>query len=252
MGILCITSPAKTMDESVDWKSSVAGTISQPRLDAKTGALLQRLRKLDQTALQKLLQVSDNITVENYQRFQSWQELPTKPSILLYNGAIYKMLNASEWSANQQQHAQATIRIISGLYGLLRPYDVMRPYRLEMRTKIPWLEQSLAAWWSDSVTTLLQRDAAEQGVSTILNLASVEYRNTIDTTNLKTPIISIHFKERKQGKLKTVAMYAKKARGAMLEWIVQQQIDSVEDLRDFSELGYSLQKKTATELLFVR
>lgn len=250
MSILFITSPAKSMNEAEDWTSSVRPT--QPRSTDKTKQLLKKLKSYSQNQLAELFSVSDALAELNHQRYQNWNDLAEKVAILLYDGDIYGMLNQQDWDRNQQKIAQKQLRIVSGLYGLLRPYDVIKPYRLEMKTSFDWLGQSLASWWSDDVTKQLNADIQKLDAEAVINLASQEYSKAVSVSDLNAPMVSIEFKEKKQGKLRTVAIYAKKARGAMIEWLVANQVTDLETIEAFTELGYQLQEKSDNEWLFVR
>jgi hypothetical protein len=257
MSLLALTSPAKGMNEDPDWSDAAEQTTQPCHLETAV-ELVEHLRSRTQDELQNILDVSDDLTELNYERFQDWSAEHTadsaKPAILLYDGQVYKMFDASAFSSKQQQHAQRSLRIISGLYGLLRPYDLIQPYRLEMRTPLDYVgDQSLAAYWEERITSALQDDVEDTGAQAVINLASNEYRKAVDADALAAPLIDIDFKEqRDDGSLRTVAIYAKKARGAMLGYIVEQQVESVEELERFDLLGYQLKERDEGRLLFTR
>lgn len=238
------------MNESTDWNATVRPT--QPRSSKKRVELLKKIQSLSKADLQQVLSVSDSLTELNFKRYQDWDQLIEKPAILLYDGDIYKMLNQTSWNKSQQQYAQQHFRIISGLYGLLRPYDVIKPYRLEMKTSLDWLDQSLANWWSDEISKQLNHDIAATDAEAVINLASQEYAKAVNLKQLSVPVIDVAFKEKKNGKLRTVAIYAKKARGMMIEWLIQNQVKNVTELDQFDLEGYSLHSTNATTKVFVR
>lgn len=257
MSLIALTSPAKSMDERSDWQEALSVGASQPRHLDTAAELVAYLRDKSESQLQEILGVSNDLTELNYERFQKWQREHTpdtsKPALLLYAGQVYKMFEAADFSGEEQERAQRSVRILSGLYGLLRAYDLIQPYRLEMKTPLEYVgDQSLAAFWSDPITEALVEDARTSGAEAIINLASNEYFNAVDTEQLPVPVIDVDFKEERDGGLRTIAIYAKKARGAMLGYIVEHGIETLEDLKKFDALGYSLQKAEDKTLLFTR
>lgn len=207
--------------------------------------------------LQNIYESSQDITNLNAKRLKDWSVTHShknaKPALLMYNGAIFKQMSQRDYSTTEQAYAQDSVRIISALYGFLRPYDLIQPYRLEMRTTLDYTNgQSLALYWQDMVTQDLKTDCKENDVDHIINLASNEYSRSISQDQLDTPVISVDFKEEKNGKLRTIAIYAKQARGAMMEYAIKSQAQTLDDLKNFTNLDYQFQSQEDDTLLFTR
>jgi len=256
MSLIFITSPAKTLDLSNGWqKKTITPTL--PRNLDKATEIANFLKQKSKKDLKKILRVSDNITDLNYQRLIDWQDSHTantsKPALHIYNGDIYKEISSDSFTKSQQAYAQNNIRIISGFYGILQPYDLIQPYRLEMKTKISMTKSlSLAKYWSNDITKLLNQDIKDTIAQAVINLASNEYSQAINIKNLSVPFISIDFKEKKDGKLRIVAIYAKKARGTMIDYVIKNNIKKIEELTKANINGYTFYKKETNRLIFTR
>lgn len=251
-----ILSPAKSLDYNRDIQTpevSIAPFIEEADRLAKK---LKRMSKADLGALMKL---SANLTDLNYERYQKWEQ-PSKlkddvqPAITVFTGEVYKGLAVEDWETKDILQAQKDIRILSGLYGLLRPLDLMYPYRLEMGTKwkINKNQNNLYEFWGSRLADFLNDEMEEDEV--VINLASKEYFRALGEKRLNARVITPVFKELKGDQYKVVMMYAKHARGAMARDIVQNQYDSAEDLKGYNVDGYSYSEQMSTqdEWVFVR
>jgi cytoplasmic iron level regulating protein YaaA (DUF328/UPF0246 family) len=269
--MLMVVSPAKNLD----FKSPLpTEEFTQPSLlsDAKT--LVKTCKKLAPSDLASLMHISDKLSILNAERFSSFTTPFTpdnaRQSIFAFNGDVYSGLDAKTLSEDDIQFAQKHLRILSGLYGLLRPLDLMQAYRLEMGTKLENSRgKSLYEYWGDSITKELNKAlqdskdaseaqtksrAQEEGGNVLVNLASNEYFTSVKKKLLDATIITPHFKDEKNGKYKIISFYAKKTRGLMARYIIENRITSVSQLKNFDSAGYQYNdaESTATELVFKR
>ena len=208
-----------------------------------------------------LMDISPALAALNHDRFQEWQ-LPlnrksARPALVAFDGDVYDGMNArGTFTERDFTHAQKSLRILSGLYGVLKPLDLMLPYRLEMGTKLQNpAGKDLYAFWGDTITNVLQ-DAivASPGANVLINLASQEYFGSVRPKNLDAPVINVSFLDGPQGDEKIVGFFAKRARGAMAGWMIRERITSVGKLPAFNGFGYSFDatRSTKTQLTFVR
>ncbi len=254
--MLIIISPAKTLD----YESPLAtDTFSLPELTDHSKLLIKECKKLTPADISALMKVSDNIAGLNVARFQQWSETFTqenaRQAILAFKGDVYTGLEAQTMSEEDFAFAQSHLRILSGLYGLLRPLDLMQPYRLEMGTKLTNERGvNLYQFWGDLITDKLNQALTQQGDNVLINLASNEYVKSVKTNQLDGTIITPVFKDRKNGQYKIISFFAKKARGMMTRYIIDNRISSIEDLLAFDGGGYWFDEdeSTATELVFKR
>jgi cytoplasmic iron level regulating protein YaaA (DUF328/UPF0246 family) len=196
-------------------------------------------------SLTKMMGISEGLAELNHERFQNW-ERPFPPdaaraSVLAFNGDVYMGLDAKSFNQRDFGHAQKVLRILSGLYGVLRPLDLMMPYRLEMGSKLRTKKgKDLYAFWGSSITEALNADmAGSPGDEALINLASVEYFKSVRPDELDGPLVTPGFLDAKgDGDYRTVAFFAKRARGAMAAWIIKNRVTSVDDLVGFDGLGY--------------
>ena len=215
------------------------------------------LKKKSPKALSELMHISPKLGALNYERNQNWS-LPfssdnARQAIYAFNGDVYRGLDAYTISEEKLDVLQNTVRIISGLYGLLKPLDLIQPYRLEMGTKFPvGKNKNLYEFWRKKITTALNDELYEDEL--LVNLASQEYFKAIDAKALKTPLIHVDFKEFKNGQFKTIAIFSKRARGLMTRYIVDSNAQNVEDLKNFNTDRYILDDQLSTEnkLVFTR
>lgn len=254
--MLIVISPAKKLDYKT---KSNTNLYTLPKLTHLSQELIEELRTRSIEDLTKLMNISYGLAEINLKRFKQWT-LPfntknAKQAILAFNGDVYDNINAKKFSETQFQEAQNSIRIISGLYGLLKPLDLIQPYRLSMGTKLNTKKgKNLYEFWQDTITNELNKSLTETNNNTIINLASHEYFKAIKTQKLNAKIIEIAFKETKNGIYRVVSFYAKKARGLMTKFIVTNKIKKIDDLKNFTDENYCFDPKQSTEtkLVFVR
>ncbi len=197
------------------------------------------------------MNISDKLALLNHERFQSFassfSKKNSRQAILAFTGDVYQGMNLSEWSAGDFTTAQENIRILSGLYGVLRPLDLMQPYRLEMGTTLVNARgKNLYQFWGDRITGLLNKDLEKSNSNVVVNLASNEYFSAVIPSGLNGQVISPVFKDEKKGKYKIISFYAKKARGMMADYIVKNKLKESEDLREFSTGGYAYDAESST------
>lgn len=241
--MLAVVSPAKSMDLESPLPTSQH---SLPRLLDRSAALIDILRDYSPSELSSLMRISDELAALNGQRYLEWTTPFTtdnaRPAILTFSGDVYQGLNAStRFTEDDYTEAQQTLRILSGLYGLLRPLDLIQPYRLEMGTKLATARgTTLYAYWGSTLTELLKTDLdASPGDKVLVNLASQEYFNAIKPTDLNARIIAPRFEdETARGGFKVVSFHAKRARGEMASWMIRNQIRQADDLTEFNAVGY--------------
>lgn len=238
--MLSVISPAKTLDFETP---STTDKVTQPDFLDHSKPLIEILRDYSPQQLSDLMGISDKLAGLNAARFADWQPPFTlenaKPAVQAFQGDVYTGLEANTFSDDDNLFAQQHLRILSGLYGLLRPLDLIQAYRLEMGTKLPNdAGKDLYAYWKPTLTQALNSAIEESGSTVLVNLASNEYFKAIDTKKLGARIITPVFKDEKNGSFKIISFYAKKARGLMSAWIIQQQINDPEQLTAFDVAGY--------------
>ena len=241
--MLIVTSPAKKLDFSEDVTRS---SWSIPHFIDDSDLLITAMRKLTRGELAKLMKISDKLVELNYNRYRSFSTPFTpansKQAVFAFTGDTYVGLQAESLSEDDLGYAQDHYRILSGLYGLLRPMDLMQPYRLEMGKKVTTDRgRTLYEFWGDRLTDELNRIMKEQNTDILVNCASQEYFKSINAKTLAGQIITPVFKEVKEGHARVLGMFAKKARGMMTRYIIQNRLEKVEDLRKFDLGGYKFQ-----------
>ncbi|NOH23013.1 peroxide stress protein YaaA [Vibrio europaeus] len=254
--MLIVVSPAKTLD----YESPLATEKStQPDLIEYSKQLIDVCRKLTPADVASLMKVSDKIADLNVGRFQEWSETFTpdnsRQAILAFKGDVYTGLDAQSLSEQDFDYAQNHLRMLSGLYGLLKPLDLMQPYRLEMGTKLANDKGSnLYHFWDNVITNKLNEAIANQGDNVLINLASNEYFKAVKPKGLDAQVITPVFKDCKNGQYKVISFYAKKARGMMARYIIENRISSVAELTKFDTAGYYFveDESTPTDLVFKR
>lgn len=247
MGLMILLSPAKTLDFS----DHRADEFTQPRLLKQAEQLVQILKKKQTEDLMSLMSISEKLGTLNYDRFQQFStpfnEENAKQAILAFKGDVYTGLEAEDLSETDLAYAQNHVRILSGLYGLLRPLDLMQPYRLEMGTKLDNPKgEDLYAFWSSQLTDLLNKDLKDSGAEQVLNLASKEYFSSLQPDQLQADLVEVDFRELRKGKYRFITYNAKKARGTMTKLIIQKQVESIEDLKELNVDGYQFNEKEST------
>lgn len=239
--MLIVISPAKKLDYS---SPVTAKNHSQPTLLDHSAELLQGLKKLSPQDVCALMGLSDNLGALNYERFQAWDrpftEDNAKPAILAFKGDVYKGLDADSMTEKQLEWAQGHLRILSGLYGLLRPMDLMQPYRLEMGTKFANQRgKDLYQFWGNIITDEINSLLSNAKSPVLLNLASNEYFKSVQQKNIAGRIVTPVFMDKKGDKYKIISFYAKKARGLMSAFIIKNKITAVDGIKKFNVDGYS-------------
>jgi len=254
--MLTLLSPAKKMNMD---PASTALSATRPRFEADTKELAQLAKTKTPDDLKKLMHISDNLANLNVERFQAFnldgQSNSAKSAGLAFDGDVYWGLEAKTLSDDDLAYAQDHLRILSGLYGVLRPMDAIQPYRLEMGTKFENARgKNLYAFWSDVLAPSLNEELASHADGTIVNLASNEYFKAANTKALNGQIISAKFMENKDGKSRPVQYYTKFGRGLMARWIMQNRVDRAEGLKEFNAGGYRFDPSRSTEdtLVFER
>jgi hypothetical protein len=249
-----VLSPAKSLD--FETKLPTKRTTDSCFLD-EAERLNKLLKKKSAKSLSGLMHISDNLGQLNYQRNQEWA-LPftpqnARPAMYAFSGDVYRGLDAYTVAIKKLDKVEDTVRIISGLYGVLKPLDLVQPYRLEMGTKIKvGRNKNLYEFWKKKVTKALNEELEDDEL--FLNLASNEYFKAIDTKTLKVPVINVAFKEFKNGKYKIVAIFAKLARGLMTRYIIDTDAKTIEDIKGFNydNYGFSETLSSENELVFTR
>lgn len=242
--MLIVISPAKTLDYDTPPKTKVFTT---PDYLGQSQQLINRLRNFSSLDISDLMKVSAKIADLNFDRYESWKKPFTvknaKQAILAFKGDVYTGLNAESFKADDFKFAQKHLRVLSGLYGLLRPLDLMQPYRLEMGTKLKTDSgKNLYEFWGSDITEGLNAQLKKTKSEYLINLASNEYFKSVKPNELNAEIITPAFKEFKNGEYKMIGIYAKKARGLLSRYIIQNKLSNPEDIKSFDEDGYRFNK----------
>lgn len=241
-----LISPAKTLDYKSDLPIN---TYSQPTFSKEAKELNDRLKDLSKKEMADLMKISDNLTNLNYERVREF-ELPfttenARPAIFAFSGDVYVGLDAYTISEDKFDLLQERLRILSGMYGILKPLDLIQPYRLEMGTKLKVNGASnLYEYWGNSLTDMLNQEMKEEDL--LVNLASNEYFKAINKKKLNAELITPVFKDFKNGKLKTIAFFAKKARGSMVRYIIDKNITDLDGIKSFDVDGYAFSEVETT------
>ena len=252
--MITLLSPAKALNFE---GKALTSNATQPLFQKETEILVKKLKSLSPKQLGELMSLSSNLADLNYERYQKFSSEFTKKNakqaLFTFAGEVYKGLDAESLSQEDITFAQENIRILSGLYGVLRPLDLMQPYRLEMGTKLKVRpkQDNLYKFWGDSITNCLNEET--QG-KPIINLASNEYFKSVKPKKLNSEVITPTFKDFKNGTYKTIMVYAKHARGAMARYIVQNKLQDSEKLKAYNVDGYSFDEKLSegNNWVFVR
>ncbi len=251
-----IISPAKSISYKKNENNSLTSIASFLK---ETESLASKLKKLSSKKIGGMMHLSSDLAELNFNRFQNWESPLVEseniyPAISAFNGEVYKGFDIQTLSKEEIERAQNDLRILSGLYGILKPMDLIYPYRLEMGTKweITPKIKNLYTFWGDKISKFLKNEMETDEV--IINLASTEYFKAVDLKVLKSRVITPHFKDFKNGQLKIVMMYAKHQRGAMARYIIQNKLTNPEELKLYNQDGYSFDVNSSTEndWVFVR
>lgn len=252
-----VISPAKSLDLSEETRYT--SNYSEPQMQSRTQELVQTLAGMSAQELGKLMDISEQLAELNYERYQQftpeYEPRNAKQALLCFNGDVYQSIEADTYGEEEFAYAQAHLRILSGLYGLLRPLDLIQPYRLEMGTKLSNKHgKDLYAFWGGQITDALNEELAQEEEPVLINLASNEYFKAVKRSKLQATVISPNFKDERNGKLMTISFYAKQARGAMVDFAIKEKVARPEQLKDFQGMGYQFrpEQSTDTEWLFTR
>ncbi|HEY0285684.1 MAG TPA: peroxide stress protein YaaA [Pseudomonas sp.] len=251
--MLMVISPAKTLDFETP---PTTHRFTQPQYLDHSQELITQLRELTPAQIGQLMHLSDKLSGLNAARFGSWNPAFTpenaKQALLAFKGDVYTGLQAETLSEADLDYAQIHLRMLSGLYGLLRPLDLMQPYRLEMGTRLANSRgKDLYAFWGTRISEWLNEALAEQGDDVLLNLASNEYFSAIKRSALNARVIDTEFRDLKNGQYKIISFYAKKARGMMSRFVISQRISHPNDLKQFDEQGYRFNSEQSKPDKFV-
>ena len=239
--MLAVISPAKNLDFDSPLPRL---SHTQPQLLDQAETLVQQLRPMAPHQLSNLMRISDKLGQLNYSRMQDWRRPFTpanaRPALLTFAGDVYQGLDAQSFNQADFAFAQQRLRILSGLYGVLRPLDLMQAYRLEMGTPLAnGNGKDLYAFWGETITQQLNQQLHSLGSETLINLASNEYFKSVKPQQLQAEIIEPVFKDWKNGQYKVISFFAKKARGLMSAYIIKNQLTRAEDIRSFAAGGYT-------------
>lgn len=233
--MLLLLSPSKKLDESTPVPQTA---LTRPVFEASVNELVQLMAQKKPQDIAAMMELSDKLAQENYARYQNFTRLSERPALFLFKGDVYDNMDVARYTPADLDFAQQHIRILSGLYGVLRPLDAMKPYRLEMGRKLKTAAGStLYDFWGERITEQLNQ--VEDDV--VINLASQEYFAAVKSKKLNKRRVDVVFKQQKNGKLKTIGLMAKRARGQMADFIVRERIKKPQDLKEFSRLGYVFQ-----------
>lgn len=244
-----VLSPAKNLNEK---DPSPVQTFTQPDLLTESEILMRQLRELAPQQIAELMHVSDKIALLNTERNAAWHTPFTpenaKQAVFMFNGDVYEGLAADTLAPAQIDYLQQHVRLLSGLYGILRPLDLMQPYRLEMGTAFANSRgKNLYEFWGSRITDLLNTTLAQAGSDVLINLASQEYFKSVNTKQLKARLITPVFKDEKNGQYKIISFYAKRARGLMVRYAAEHGITDPEMLKNFDSEGYAFNAAASNE-----
>ena len=255
--MLFILSPAKKLD----FESAPAiKDFTLPAMMDQTEVLVAKLKKMSAKKLGELMKLSADLSKLNYDRFQEWSPEfsldESRQALLAFKGDVFKSMNVEAFKKADFNFAQKHLRILSGLHGVLRPLDLIRPYRLEMGTKlsVDSKTKNLYQFWGAQIAESVNLALAEQKDKVLVNVASNEYFKAVDKKTLDAEVIDVSFKDLKSGVYKSVFLWVKQARGMMASWAIRNRIKKVSDLQSFSENGYHFSKKDSSDnsLVFLR
>lgn len=251
--MLILISPAKKLDFET---APITDRHTQCAFLDDAQELINTVKQLSQTEIAKLMHLSDNLAELNVQRYQDWS-LPFNPqnakaALLAFKGDVYAGMNADTFTEANLSFAQQHLRMLSGLYGLLRPLDLMQPYRLEMGTRLSNPKgKNLYEFWGEKITDAVNQAVSESGSDMLLNLASNEYFKSVKTKQLNGQLITPQFKEYKDGDYKVIGIYAKRARGLMSRYIIENELIDAQGIKAFDWEGYSYNKALSDDANWV-
>lgn len=250
--MITVISPAKTLDFDSDPLTSKHST---PDYLSDSQELIDVLAKKSKAQVAKLMGLSDKLSTLNVQRYRQWKT-PFSPdnarqALLAFKGDVYQGFDCDQWKAADFTFAQKHLRILSGLHGLLRPLDLIQPYRLEMGTKLKTGRgKDLYSFWGDTITDAINDAIKSTRSKAFINLASNEYSNAVDLSRLTAPIVTPVFKDEKNGEYKVISFFAKKARGLMANYLIRERVKRPDDVKRFSVGGYRYDSESSDDETF--
>lgn len=257
--MLAILSPAKDMKVTPQ-QERVTELYTLPEFVTKSKGIITDLKRLKPADLSSLMKISEKLAILNYDRYRNWNiehtEENSYPAVLSFTGEAYRGLRAAEFDKEELEYSQKVLRILSGLYGVLKPLDLIQEYRLEMGTRHEFRKKkNLYDFWKVNVTKAINNAIDESpGDKVLINVASNEYFSAIDSKKLQFPVLTTSFYQESEGELKMIAVFAKRARGLMSRFIIENRIEKTEELKAFDSHGYYFdsERSTADKWVFVR
>ena len=257
--MIVVISPAKTFAKTFNCDALSKTKYTQPLFLKQASVLIKYMKKKSKSDLSQLMKISSALASCNYDRYRMWKTPFTphnaRPALFAFRGGVYLGLLPETLSAAGLKYAQAHLRILSGLYGMLRPLDLLQAYRLEMGTRVsPEEAGSLYEYWRDTLTKALEKELAAQRQPLLVNLASNEYFKVLDTKKLSAQIVKPVFKEESKGRCRVISFLAKRARGLMSRFIIDKALSEAQDIKRFRAEGYRYAPSMSTddEWVFVR
>jgi uncharacterized protein len=257
--MLIISSSAKTLDFKTPYTTQIKSQV--PIFNKQATIFNNYLRTKQVGDLTKILEINEKLAILNFQRNQDWKASPTeegtRPAIYAYKGDVFRQLHPHDYSPDECAYAHNSLMIMSGLYGVVRAFDAIQPYRFGMATKVKdeikgEIPGKLNEFWKTKITDFLNAQIKEQKHRGLINLASKEYAKPVDKDKLECPFITVDFKEDRGGVLKTMGLYAKRARGMMIDYCIKNKIENPEDLKEFAKDGYHFATEEDGHYIFIR
>jgi hypothetical protein len=250
--LLLITTPAKRLELEKPYPQI---KVSQPRFLKKTNRIEKLLKTKSVNQLVKLFDISSNLAEINRDRFSNWKEKHSlqnsRPSGFTFNGDVHREIHVYDYNKKQLEFMNTYLRVISGFYGVLRPFDLMQPYRLPMGTKLNInKEKSLYKFWGSDITDILNKDIQDTNSKYLIDLASKEYSKSVNFKKINAQVIHIGFRQIRKDGLKNVGILNKKSRGLVIDFIIRNNIKTLEELKKFDVSGYNLHKVTDETIIF--
>ncbi len=247
--MIALISPAKNLDETSELPNLDGST---PRLLERSERIMKTLKTKSSRSLQKLMGISKDLGDLNFERNQKWlaevDQMLDRPAVRMFNGDVYQGMKPWEWAKEDYSFAQKHLLILSGLYGVLKPKDLIKPYRLEMGTQLKIAtRKNLYEFWGEKITQKINESLSDSGSDKLINLASKEYYQSVKPQKIKGDIIEISFHEYRNGKYKFISFLGKKARGMMAGFMIKNRITEPEQLKTFEMEGYSFNPKISLE-----
>lgn len=257
--MLIISSSAKTLDFESPYKALVVPT--EPEFMKEAVKVHKELADLSMPKLKKLLGVNEKLAILNFERMKVWSRKHSdenasgnaRPSIFAYKGDVFRQLTPTEYSEKECEYAARSVYVMSGLYGAVGAFDFIQPYRLEMAAEVGGIEDGVMSdFWRDKITNYFNELIEKEGHRFMLDLASKEYSAAVDFEKLACPTVKVDFKEKKNGKLKIMGIFSKRARGMMIDFCIRNQIEQVQDITKFKGGGYEFMGEEDGKYVFVR